>query len=284
MKNISFFTEAQSFLDKSLDKLAVDETRNNLLLGLALRLKDDPHAYTEQEPLMAIVSDDHSEIGAIAIMTPPFPLIVQSNPLNIESLESLAQALLTTGWQLTGVNGEAEASDNFAHIWREITGQQVRLLINLRAYELQKVEDLDYPNGEMRVAEEKDAPTAAAMLRAMQEELKLQASNSTTLEGTLKSIRLKRTFFWVVGSEVVSITNAIRPQIKGICISGVYTPPEFRKKGYARALVAEVSKEMLLRGYEFTNLFTDLSNPTSNKIYQEIGYKPVCDYHQYSFD
>lgn len=87
----------------------------------------------------------------------------------------------------------------------------------------------------------------------------------------------------MVDGEVVSIANAVRPQIKGICISGVYTPPEFRRKGYARALVAEVSKEMLSRGFELTNLFTDLANPTSNKIYQEVGYEAVCDYRQYSF-
>jgi len=121
------------------------------------------------------------------------------------------------------------------------------------------------------------------MLRAMQDELQLQESSTATLEGAKKSIRLKRTFFWVVDDEVVSITIAVRPQIKGICISGVYTPPQFRRRGYARALVSEVSKEMLIRGYALTNLFTDLSNPTSNKIYQEIGYYPVCDYHQYEF-
>ncbi len=82
---------------------------------------------------------------------------------------------------------------------------------------------------------------------------------------------------------MVSLTIATRPQIRSICVSGVYTPPRHRRKGYARALVAEVSKELLSRGYELTNLFTDLSNPTSNKIYQEIGYQPVCDYHQYEF-
>lgn len=278
-----FFENANEFLEHTLQVLAGNETRNNLILGLALRLKNDPHAYSEQEPLMAIVSGDHGIIGALAIMTPPFPMIVHSEPVNQEALEILADALLSKEWLLSGVNGVAEASDAFAQTWREKTGQEVRLLINLRAYELQKVEDIDYPPGAIRVAEEGDAQKAADMLRAMQEELKLQASNSATLEGALKSIRLKRTFFWVVDKEVVGITIVVRPQIKGICISGVFTPPEYRRKGYARALVAEVSKEMLSRGYEFANLFTDLANPTSNKIYQEIGYRPVCDYHQYEF-
>ena len=284
MNSVSFFSDTQPFLEKALDELSKDETRNNLILGLALRLREDPHAYTDQTPLIAIVSDEQEKIGAMAIMTPPFPMIVQSEPLNVAALESLADTLISGGWKLSGVNGVTDESDAFAQIWRKKTGHEVRLLKTLRAYELRNVQDLDYPVGKMRVAEERDAQKSADMLSAMQEELKLEGSNSATFEGALISIHLKRTFFWVVDGEVVSTTISVRPQIKGICISGVYTPPEHRQRGYARALVAQVSKEMLSRGFELTNLFTDLSNPTSNKIYQEIGYKPVCDYHQYSFE
>jgi len=283
MNNVTFFSDARAFVDRTLPDLSRDETRNNLILGLALRLKEDPHAYTEQDPLMAVVSDESSKNLAMAIMTPPFPMIIQSEPLHLEALETLADALLKNGWYLPGVNGVSEVSDSFAQIWERKTGQKVGLLMSLRAYELRKVAELEYPSGEMRIAEEKDALIVAEMHNAMRQELVAQPGNAATVESALKTIRQQRTFFWVVDGEVVSITNAVRPQIKGICISGVYTPPECRRRGYARALVAEVSKEMLSRGFELTNLFTDLANPTSNKIYQEVGYKAVCDYHQYSF-
>ena len=283
MNNVTFFSDARSFVDRTLPDLSSDETRNNLILGLALRLKEDPHAYTEQDPLMAVVSDESDRNLAIAIMTPPFPMIIQSEPLHLEALETLADALLKNGRYLPGVNGVSEVSDSFAQIWESKTEQNVRLLMSLRAYELRKIADLEYPSGGMRIAEEKDAQKVAEMHNAMRQELVAQPGNAATVESALKTIRQQRTFFWVVDGEVVSITNAVRPQIKGICISGVYTPPEFRRRGYARALVAEVSKEMLSRGFELTNLFTDLANPTSNKIYQEVGYEAVCDYRQYSF-
>ncbi|MDY0126137.1 MAG: GNAT family N-acetyltransferase [Anaerolineaceae bacterium] len=283
MNNVTFFSDARAFVDRTLPDLSRDETRNNLILGLALRLKEDPHAYTEQDPLMAVVSDESGKNLAMAIMTPPFPMIIQSEPLHLEALETLADALLKNGWYLPGVNGVSEVSDSFAQIWESKTEQNVRLLMSLRAYELRKIAELEYPSGGMRIAEEKDAQKVAEMHNAMRQELVAQPGNAATVESALKTIRQQRTFFWVVDGEVVSITNAVRPQIKGICISGVYTPPEFRRKGYARALVAEVSKEMLSRGFELTNLFTDLANPTSNKIYQEVGYKAVCDYCQYSF-
>ncbi len=125
MNHVSFFSDAQPFLEKALDELSRDETRNNLILGLALRLREDPHAYTEQEPLMAIVSDEQGKIGAMAIMTPPFPMIIHSEPINKVALESLADGLTSNGWQLPGVNGEEKASDAFAQIWKEKTGQEI---------------------------------------------------------------------------------------------------------------------------------------------------------------
>ncbi|NLT43149.1 MAG: GNAT family N-acetyltransferase, partial [Anaerolineae bacterium] len=41
--------------------------------------------------------------------------------------------------------------------------------------------------------------------------------------------------------------------------------------------VAALSQMLLDRGRRFCFLYTDLANPTSNHIYQEIGYHPVAD-------
>lgn len=283
MFSITSFDNASSYYEKAHHLWEAAETRNNLILGLSLRLTSNLHAYGEAMPLMTLVKDENGEIGASALMTPPFALIVQSEPLNKPALVALADFLIVKGFRLPGVNGVDEASDCFAEIWQEKTGQHARRIVNTRAYELRQVLPIDYPAGRMKIADESDAQIAADMHNAMVEEVILGPRRLSTAESELENIRLKRTFFWVDGGELVSITNANRPQIKSICVGGVYTPPRNRRKGYARALVAEVSKELLARGYEMTNLFTDLSNPTSNKIYQQIGYQPVCDYHQYEF-
>jgi hypothetical protein len=47
--------------------------------------------------------------------------------------------------------------------------------------------------------------------------------------------------------------------------------------------VAGVSQYLLDSGRKFCTLFTDLANPTSNHIYQVIGYEPVCDVDEYKF-
>jgi predicted GNAT family acetyltransferase len=73
------------------------------------------------------------------------------------------------------------------------------------------------------------------------------------------------------------------PTPNGIRIGAVYTPPAQRKNGYASALTARLSQHLLDEGYGFCFLFADLLNPTSNHIYQKIGYKPVCDSDRYLF-
>jgi predicted GNAT family acetyltransferase len=63
----------------------------------------------------------------------------------------------------------------------------------------------------------------------------------------------------------------------GARIGPVYTPPELRGNGYATALVAAASQEQLDAGEPACFLGTDLANPTSNAIYQRIGYEWVCE-------
>lgn len=279
--SVHFFESPDAFCEQAQSHWEADETRNNLILGVSLRLKEDLHAFGAAKPLMAVVKNAEGQIRASALMTPPFAMIVHSEPLNTAALDALAESLIANSWQLPGVNGVAEVSDSFAALWQEKTGQQARNIVNMRAYELRRVVEVDYPSGQMKVAEEGDAAVAADMLNAMSGEVAVGPTRLHTAQSTLESICQNRVFFWVDSGEVVSIALGNRPLISGICIGGVYTPPAHRGKGYARALVAEVSKEFLSRGYELTNLFTDLSNPTSNKIYQEVGYQPVCDYHLY---
>jgi len=55
----------------------------------------------------------------------------------------------------------------------------------------------------------------------------------------------------------------------------VYTPPAYRRRGYASACGAALSQLILDAGRRFCFLYTDLANPTSNQIYQQIGYEHV---------
>jgi predicted GNAT family acetyltransferase len=74
-----------------------------------------------------------------------------------------------------------------------------------------------------------------------------------------------------------------RPTPNGISVSLVYTPPEKRGNGYASACVAALSQRQLDAGKRFCTLFTDLSNSTSNALYQRVGYRPLAEFVEIRF-
>jgi len=80
-------------------------------------------------------------------------------------------------------------------------------------------------------------------------------------------------------------TLALSPQIAGtVRIGPVYTPPEHRRRGYASAAVAAASRQALARGASRCMLFTDLANPTSNKIYAAVGFRRFADWVELELD
>jgi len=87
----------------------------------------------------------------------------------------------------------------------------------------------------------------------------------------------------MVAGETVSMAGASGQTPSGIRINWVYTPNHLRGRGYASAIVATLSQKLLEEGRQFCFLYTDLANPTSNSIYQRIGYVPVCDSAQHTF-
>src|SRR4029079_12798065 len=94
-----------------------------------------------------------------------------------------------------------------------------------------------------------------------------------------------RTFsLWEVDGRPVSMAGVTGPTPHGIRVGPVYTPPADRGHGFASAVTAAASQAQLDQGRRFVFLFTDLANPTSNKIYQAIGYEPVIDIDQWSFE
>ena len=90
-------------------------------------------------------------------------------------------------------------------------------------------------------------------------------------------------YLWEDQGAIVSVVGAGGETPNGIRIGPVYTPPEARGNGYASSLTAAASQDQLDRGRRFVFLFTDLANPTSNRIYQAIGYEPVIDVDMYRF-
>jgi predicted GNAT family acetyltransferase len=84
-------------------------------------------------------------------------------------------------------------------------------------------------------------------------------------------------WLWERDGEPVSLAGYTGPTLTGTRVGPVFTPAEHRRHGYASALVAELSAFLLDRGHRACFLYTDLANPTSNAIYERIGYERVAE-------
>ena len=135
----------------------------------------------------------------------------------------------------------------------------------------------------MRPAERADRPLLIAWIEAFFQE----ALGESTLPDDSVDRWLaghgRTLFLWEDGDLRVSLCGAGSLTPHGIRVGPVYTPPEYRGRGYASNLVAQVSQAQLDAGRTFVTLFTDLANPTSNKIYMDVGYEPVIDVDRIDF-
>lgn len=278
-------SSAAHFLERMEPLLLAQEARYGLMLGIALTVLHQPEFYSRNVPYFAIAEDEEG-IAAAACMTPPYGLIVYCERAENEpGLRALAEALLAQGWTLPTVNGPEPICTHFAALWSEMAKVRSEVSVRERTFELRQVIHPTYSPGQMRQATMDDLELLVQWHLAFIEEA-LHGVEQATAEESRRKLQTRieqgMLYVWEDG-EIVSWTGTTRPTTHGICIGPVYTPPQFRGRGYASSCVAAVSRRMLDQGYEFCTLFTDLANPTSNHIYQAIGYRPVCDYTVYSF-
>lgn len=117
------------------------------------------------------------------------------------------------------------------------------------------------------------------MVTAFQEEVDLPArSPSEVRGGTKKAVDAGTLFCWVANDEVVAIAGHAPVVTTGSTLLGrvgpVYTPPGYRRRGYGSAVTAHVSTALIEKGARVI-LYADAANPTSNSIYQSIGYRRI---------
>lgn len=274
------YEEAETFLDAALPVLLRDEERNNLIVSVATQVREG-RQYGEDHPLFLTV-DVADEIVAAAIRTPPYNMILHCEEAHFDALNVIADHLIDTKHRLPGANGTVEVAESFSKIWHERTGQSTAILMSQRTYSLTEVIWPENVTGQMRWAREEDIPTLLKWFLGFCEEAVPDDPPENPEKNVRRFIDNSNLAIWEDRGMVSMVGNA-RETPHGATIGPVYTPPEHRGNGYASACVAAMSQALLDRGRRFCALYTDLSNPTSNKIYQNVGYRPIVDCAMYTF-
>ncbi len=275
------FTDAKVFQERILPTLGQNEILHNLILGIASRLVEMPDVHTE--PAYMAVVEREGALRLAGLMTPPRDLLfAAAGELDEEDVRLIVKDLVDDGWQVPGVHAADASAEMFARVWGELTGMAYEVEMSLRLFDLREVTAPRPAKGALRLGKADDLDLAVAWINAFEGEIIGREREDTARKLTARRIEAGEVFLWDDGGPV-SMAVVVRKSAHGAMVGGVYTPPELRGRGYASCCVAGLSQAQLDAGKEYCALFTDLANPTSNHIYSEIGYRPICDFKHYVF-
>lgn len=256
--------DVDEFLDAVGDRLARRPVENSLLLTIArsLRLRG-PHAHGPADPILGWRDD------CVFLQTPPHPLL-----LGAGCPPELAD--LFADRPLTAVNGLTAEAEAFATRRHELTGAPSTVVQQTRLFRLAELVPPPMPAGAARVAGPADRDLLIEWFQAFNVEVghAVPADSAVLVDDKLSFGGLT---VWEVDGEIVSMAGTIRPEAGATRVAPVYTPARFRGRGYGAAVTAAVTRRALDDGADDVVLFTDITNPTSNALYQRLGYRPVED-------
>jgi RimJ/RimL family protein N-acetyltransferase len=205
-------------------------------------------------------------------------------PLTPEQADTLAAHLADLGHPLSGVTADHDTATAFAESWQRHTDTAPTPSWRGRLYRLGTLTPPQpLPKGQGRIVDAQN-----------HEQLIHWCGEFVTAVGEAPSIDAhswagsrfadKRFTFWETPDGTAVSMAGSTPMVGGmIRVDPVYTPAHLRGRGYAGAVTVEVSRAALTAGATDVVLFTDPANPTSNALYQRIGYVPVSDFTGYDF-
>lgn len=270
------FTDVHEFAKIAEPVLKANEDVYSLFFGVLQGIK----AGLYEDPLMAVVQSE-GEPMALLQMTPPHPLnMIMLDEMQVDrTMDCIVAHLITSNLVIPSVISIKAWANGFAEKWGNETGMNWNIQMDQGLYRLDEVNnELQSSPGSWRYANENDCPLIEKWYLLFEKDTGLPTTAVDEVKKRVASfVDRREVFLWVDDGKVVSMMKKARPTQHGVTVSFVFTPEEERKKGYARTMVAAATKE-LLKEYDFCVLYTDLLNPTSNKIYQEIGYKRIADF------
>lgn len=277
---IKSFENINDFLRITEELLLQNESFYNLKLGLSGAIQNKNIEVTN--PMYFALFNNEVLVGCALRTHADKPLAISKMPK--AATERLIKSLTEQKIALGGVIGEVETANYFKDIWLKEHPLTCKLNIHLGIYETKEI-ITPKEKAEIMLATQDQRSVVFEFVKGFsidcfpaREHKDEEIEKICTRHINNKSLYLLKNN----QGEIVSMAANTRGSENGGTISLVYTPPKLRGKGYGSLVTAKVS-EIVLKEKKFTNLFTDLTNPTSNSIYQKIGYKMIGENIHYDF-
>ncbi|HRB90713.1 MAG TPA: GNAT family N-acetyltransferase [Fervidobacterium sp.] len=267
------YSDFDLFKQDVVPLLECDEIKNNLPLGVLINFAPG------RIPLyMAMVLRNQIPL-LVLLQTNQYQLIVSRlSEISSEEITQVADKLCEHSVNVDEMVGEEYVVKLLAEKMAEKLHCQTYVKMLQGVYGLRHLKKwAEHSHGKLEIAIEKDEDWLSEWFTHFGEDAFLPVSKEEASQLVQGAIRRKQLYLWVVDGQPVSMARITRPTKTNAAISWVYTPPERRNRGYATNIVAALTEHLLNSGYQTVSLFTDLANPTSNKIYQEIGFEQLTN-------
>jgi predicted GNAT family acetyltransferase len=283
--NVELIETAREFVTATTAFRAADPVRTNVIGSVSLSIADGDRIYDDYR--WWVVRDD-TEIVGIGMRTSPFNMVV--SPMPSEAARALGRRLVDDD-ALPGVTGPKNVTDALVDGYVETNspGSRRTIVVDRRdlLYELDELVTPDI-EGVGRPARHDDVDLLASMMRDFMREAELTPNRLSEARDTAtRKIKEGSLFCWEVDVDVVAMAGHANLVPAGDDIIGrvgpVFTPPQYRRNGYGSAITAHVTRSLIEKGARVM-LYTDASNPTSNSIYQAIGYRLVDEFVEVRFE
>jgi GNAT superfamily N-acetyltransferase len=287
-QRLQFFTDPGEFLAVAGDHLAANPVVSTVVTTVTHQLlaQRSDGIDLPADNWWLVVRDESGAVVGAGMRTAPFapypPFLL---PMPDDAAVALAGALHERGEQVLAINGALPAVDLCAAELARLGGGRVEVSQHTRLHELGELVPPAPVPGRLVPATEDDLDLVAKWLDAFIGDADEQAgrprgasAHEVPDEAELRrQLRAGWLWFWVDETgQPVHLTGTKPPAFGVARVGPVYTPPAQRGRGWASNAVAEVSRRIRAEGARVC-LFTDQANPTSNKIYAALGFRPVVD-------
>ncbi|MGC4758899.1 GNAT family N-acetyltransferase [Micromonospora trifolii] len=285
---LRFCADPGEFLAAAGDYLSADPVVSTVVTTIANRhvsQRAERIAQPDRNWWLVVSDNSGAVVGAGMRTAPyaPYPLFLL--PMPDEAAVALARALHERGEEVLAVNGALPAVDLCAAELTRLGGGRVQVNQHTRLHELGELAWPPPVPGGLVAATRGDVGLVTEWSAAFMGDADEQAGRPRGASAhevpdraeMLRRLHAGRLWFWVDATgKPVHLTGANPPSFGVARLGPVYTPPAQRGHGWASNAVAEVSRRIQAEGARVC-LFTDQANPTSNKIYAALGYRPVVD-------
>lgn len=208
------------------------------------------------------------------------PRTVFLSVMHWSAATALAADMARRGMVVPTLIGPEPGVDAFASSWKEATGRQFWCRHNLVLYETNISIEPPAVSGALRCAEPTELDTLVQWQEAFVQETQVSDDLRFVRHRVAEKLEDKRLYVWDSDGLKACAAHSLK-RLGGARLYGVYTSPQWRRQGYGRAMIAQLTERLLDSGHERCVLFADAKNAASNHLYKRIGYRERAQWKQF---